>query len=260
MKRYMSDAVVVIDSFPQSVQKYSDDHAIVCVDIVRTTTTAITAVHTGRRCFPAATLDRAISLSNTLWADRPLLAGELGADDMVSFGVTNSPAAMAERDDVDRPLVLLSPASADLLREASKGLAVFLASLRNFRAAAQFLVGRYRKIAIIAAGSKDVFPEEDQLCCAWMANILAESGFRPGTRKTKDLIGRWKDASVEEIRGTKSAENLRNAGREGDLNFILSHVDDIDASFMIGEDEVLMIPRVFFEIDDLPAKTVGYAS
>ena len=44
---------VVIDYLPESVCRYRSEWAIVAVDVIRATTTAITAAATGRRCFPA---------------------------------------------------------------------------------------------------------------------------------------------------------------------------------------------------------------
>ena len=46
---------VVIDYLPESARRYRSGWAIVAVDVIRATTTAITAAATGRRCFPAPT-------------------------------------------------------------------------------------------------------------------------------------------------------------------------------------------------------------
>ena len=50
---------VVIDCFPESAARYREGHAIVAVDVIRATTTAITAVAGGRRCFPVPTVEAA---------------------------------------------------------------------------------------------------------------------------------------------------------------------------------------------------------
>ncbi len=258
MKKYMSDAMVVIDSYPQNAHKYKDDHAIICVDVIRSSTTAITAVAKGRRCFPAASLDEAIALSNAMADDRPLLVGELGGRTPNGFGIANSPSVVAKRDDVERPLILLSTTGTQLIQEASGGLVTFLACLRNITAAAEFLIGRYRKVAIIGAGTRNEFSEEDQICCAWMADILSRNGFKPATKKTSDLIKKWKGVPIEAFLGSRSVEFLRNSNQEEDLEFILSHVDDLDASFLVAENEVLMIPRVFYEQENSVASEAAW--
>ena len=47
---------VVIDCFPESVARYRSGYAVVAIDVVRATTTAITAVAMGRRCFAVPTI------------------------------------------------------------------------------------------------------------------------------------------------------------------------------------------------------------
>jgi len=250
MRRHKTEQIVVIDRFPQNIGKYRDDYAIVCIDVIRSTTTAVTAAASGRRCFPVPSLDRAIDLSNRMADERPLLAGETGEDKHASIGISNSPSMIANRKDIDRPLILLSPSGAELLRESAGGLVTFLACLRNFAAAAEVLAAHYSKVALIGAAHQAEFREEDQLCCAWIADLLVARGFKPATSNTNDLIARWKGVPVAELEKSPGAAFLRQTGQEEDLDFILSHVGDVDASFVMAEDEVLMIPRVFSFADD----------
>src|SRR5580698_10657034 len=95
---------VVIDSFPESVRKYRRGWAIVVVDVIRAATTAITAVMTGRRCFPAPTLEAALTIARGL--DNPLLAGDSRGTTPAVFEMENSPAQVAIRTDTHRPLIL----------------------------------------------------------------------------------------------------------------------------------------------------------
>ena len=70
------------------------------VDVIRSTTTAITAVERGHRCFVATTVDDAKRIATGL--SQPLLAGELHGRLISGFDVGNSPAAIAERTDAIR--------------------------------------------------------------------------------------------------------------------------------------------------------------
>src|SRR5690242_13683761 len=94
---------VVIDFFPQSVCRYRSGWAMVAVDVIRATTTAVTAAATGRRCFPAPTAEAAMAIAKGL--DNPLLAGESNGTMPVVFEIENSPAQLANRTDTHRPLV-----------------------------------------------------------------------------------------------------------------------------------------------------------
>lgn len=256
MKEHMNDALVVIDSFPRSVERYRDDYAIICVDIARSTTMAATAVTLGRRCFPVATLEEALSLANSMAHERPLLTGGLTGRMSNGFGMINSPAALAAREDLQRPLILLAPDGTTLIQQASSGLVCFVACLRNMTAAAEFLVGRYRKIAVLAAGWDNEVRAEDEFCCARIAEVLARNGYRPATRRTTEMIGKWKGKSPESALQGKTADLLRSLHQEEDLDFLSSHIDDIDAAFLVAEQELLIIPRVFYEDETGALNTV----
>ena len=65
---------VLIDCFPESAIRYRSGFAVVAIDVVRATTTAITAAASGRRCFPVPTLEKAFEIAARL--ENPLLVGE----------------------------------------------------------------------------------------------------------------------------------------------------------------------------------------
>src|SRR5215217_7039290 len=104
---------VVIDCFPESLVRYRNGYAIVGVDVIRATTTAVTGVALNRRCFPTPSLEAAFALATRL--NDPLLVGELGGNMPYGFDLTNSPAAMALQPDISRPMVLLSTSGTKVL-------------------------------------------------------------------------------------------------------------------------------------------------
>jgi 2-phosphosulfolactate phosphatase len=227
---------VVIDRFPESAARYRDGYAIVAVDVIRATTTALTAVALGRRCYPVATIEEAVAVAGRL--DRPLLVGELGGEMPFGFDLNNSPAALAARDD-DRPVVLLSTAGTQLLCAAGAGGGpVYAASLRNHSAQARRLF-EHERVAVIGAGSRNEFREEDQLCCAWIAAPLLRDGYAAESPETIELAERWREAPVESVAGGPSADYLRQSGQTDDLDFILAHVDDLDATFRLVGGELV---------------------
>src|SRR5437870_4870044 len=100
---------VVIDCFQSGAAAhqpavYQNGYAIVAIDVIRATTMAITAVALGRRCYPVTTVQHALKLAKQL--RHPILAGELGGNMPFGFDMSNSPAELAMRTDVDRPLIL----------------------------------------------------------------------------------------------------------------------------------------------------------
>src|SRR5262245_29159930 len=90
---------VSVCCFTGTKHEYVDNSAgVVAVDVIRATTTAITAISTGRKCHVAPTLEAAFATASRL--PSPLLAGELGGDMPDGFHMTNSPAQMAARRDI----------------------------------------------------------------------------------------------------------------------------------------------------------------
>lgn len=229
---------VVIDCFPGTVSRYSDDHRIVVVDVIRATTLAVTATATGRRCIVASSPDEAIAIRDRLGGG--ILAGELGGDLPDGFDMNNSPAELELRTDVDRPLIMVSTSGGPLMLEAGAvpgGADV--ACFRNFTAVARSLIGNHRKVAIIGAGSRGEFREEDQMCCAWIGGLLMEVGYAPETDGTREIIERWSGAPATACEISNSVGYLRRSDQLHDYDFIVSHVDDVDAACSVEGNEVV---------------------
>jgi len=231
---------VVIDCFPESASQYQDGHAIVAIDVIRAATTAVTAVAGGRRCFPVASFDAAMARKRTL--AEALLVGEIAGAMPFGFDLNNSPADLAARRDVARPIVLLSSSGTRLMDAARHADAAYVACFRNARALGRALAGRHARIAVIGAGSREEFRDEDQICCAWVASELVARGYRAADLRTRELIARWGTAPAGACAEGKSADYLRRSGQGHDLDFILTHVDDLDAVFAVSAGEVVMRP------------------
>jgi 2-phosphosulfolactate phosphatase len=221
---------VIIDCFPESAERYLTTHAIVAIDVIRATTTATTALALGRRVLPARTTDEASIIAATL--TNPLLAGELGGNTPYGFDLTNSPAQIAGRTDIERPMVLVSSSGTQLILTAAESRGVYLSCLRNYVAVAEHLKEYHTRVAIIGAGTRGQFRREDQIGCALVAECLLAAGYEPENQQTLQYVARWTsvspDARLEAIRDGRSADYLRRSGQEEDLEFVLAHVNDLE--------------------------------
>ena len=217
---------VIIDCFPESIESYLDGYVIVAIDVIRATTTAVTAVALGRKCYPVPSLEAAVPLAAKL--SNPLLVGELGGSMPYGFDLNNSPADMESRTDIHRPMILLTTSGTRVICGAQDWQAVYVACLRNYKAQIAYLVEHHPRVAVIGAGSRGQFREEDQLCCAWIAEGLLASGYEALDERTTAIIDQWSGVPVDAISRGASADYLRNSGQLRDLEFILAHVDDCD--------------------------------
>jgi 2-phosphosulfolactate phosphatase len=230
---------VVIDFLPDSVSRYRKECAIVVVDVIRATTTAITAAATGRRCFPVPSVEAALAIAREF--DNPLLAGESGGTMPGAFEIDNSPAQLADRTDIHRPLVLVSSSGTKAIHEAAGCEATYLACFRSHSALTGYLARHHARIALIGAGSKGEFREEDQICCAWIAAGLMTRGYPAANRETARIVNRWRDAPPRACLCSRSVDFLKRTGQLCDLNFILAHIDDLHQVFEVRDREVRVI-------------------
>lgn len=230
---------VAIDCFPESAWKYGEGWAVVVVDVIRATTSAVTIAATGRRCFTVESLKSAYALAARL--ECPLLVGELAGEMPAGFDMNNSPVELLALTDLERTAILLSTSGTRLIHEARQADARVLTCLRNWRSTAHWLAGRYDRIAVIGAGSRGEFREEDQLCCAWVGEALMEAGYA-ADKPTAAVVEQWRGAPVHACAEGNSAAYLRRSGQEKDLAFILAHVNDLQMAVVMRGNEVVGLP------------------
>lgn len=218
-------ATFIIDALPESARAHRTTHAIVAVDAFRATTTIVTALAAGRRVYPVSSVEEAHLIANGLAT--PLLAGELGGQRPDQFEFNNSPAALAEAGD-RRPLILLSSAGTLLLAIAAGGISTYVACFRNLTATAQYIAARHDRVAIIGAGTRGQRRMEDQMACAWIGARLMAADMSPEDSSTASEVAYWRDVPISAIEASPSADYLRDSGQHDDIEFVLSHVDDLD--------------------------------
>ena len=237
--RIVSRKSVAIDCLAESPHHYGEGCAVVVVDVIRSITVAATAVESGRRCFFAPSVEAALLLARRL--DSPLLVGEVGGNMPYGFDINNSPVEIESRRDISRPAILVSSSGLPLLYSLRNCNSVYVACLRNYGATVNHLVGRYSYVTVLGSPTRGEFREEDQLCCAWIAAGLVKAGYTPEDDKTIEIVNRWKDKPVKVCAEGKSAEYLRKSGQLRDLEFILRHVNDLDMTLVVRNDEITRI-------------------
>jgi 2-phosphosulfolactate phosphatase len=227
---------VIIRCFQDGLDGIPESYSLVAIDVIRATTTAVTAVALGRRCYPAPTLQAA----NELAAKLPdaLLVGEVGGIIPPGFHINNSPAELAARTD-KQPVIMLSSSGTQLINRIGNNSRAYIACFRNWKPTVRALDCEGRSVIVIGAGTRGRFREEDQMCAAWIASGLLEKGYVPGDLRTGEIIGRWRCAQPADFLISDSVSYLKRSNQTRDLDFILSHFDDIDSAFKIVGDQIV---------------------
>lgn len=176
--------------------------------------------------------------------DQPLLAGEFGGEVPAGFEANNSPADFARRTDIHRPAVLVSSSGTRVIHEAARCDATYLACFRCHSVLAGYLATRHAQVALIGAGTKGEFREEDQICCAWIACALIGLGYTAGSPLTVEVVRRWRRARPHACLCSRSVDFLKRTGQFRDLGFILAHIDDLNQVFEVRDGEVRAVHAV----------------
>lgn len=214
---------------------------IVGIDVIRATTTAVTAVDAGRRCFPVPSLEEAVPLAGRL--DNPLLVGELGGNMPYGFHLQNSPAEMARRSQLDRPVILLSSSGTGILAAAAARSRTYAACLRNARAQAERLVAAHDHVLLVAGEHRGQFREEDRLCCGRIAGALLAAGFEPRDALVEAIVKDWAEAPDDALMDSPSVRYLADTGQMHDAEFILAHIDDLESVYEMRSGELVLSER-----------------
>jgi 2-phosphosulfolactate phosphatase len=213
-----------------------DEHPVVIVsDVIRATTTATTAIDRANRCVPVATVSDAFTEA-TRWQDA-LLAGEQQGEAVHGFDYGNSPAAMDKI--TGRTIILLSSSGTPVLRAAREAKDVYVGCLRNAATTARIAASTKRDVLFLAACTRGEFRDEDRLLAGWTTRHLTASGYEIADTLTSEILDQWGNAPASAMLQSPSVAFLRSAGFEDDLEFILSHVDDLSYGVRFADGELV---------------------
>lgn len=220
------NSTVTIDCFPERAFLYKGYSALVVIDVIRATTTAVTAANAGMQIFPVASIKAGFKLAESI--PQALLAGEMDGLKPDGFAITNSPVEILEMSSLYPQAILLSSSGTRLILNAAGANPVYICCFRNLSAVADYLANRHKQIAILGAGSRGQFRREDKMGCAYLASRLFEHGFVPESDHIAAFVNHWAAFPPEEAAKGSSARYLLHSGQTRDLEFILSHIDDLE--------------------------------
>jgi phosphosulfolactate phosphohydrolase-like enzyme len=250
----MAKRVVRIDALPESAWRCSGYDAIVCVDVLLSATTIVTALAQGRRVFSAPSVGQAAWVHSRV--KDPLVVTDAldSSDAAVRYG---GPFWLATAGGKPGALLHVSPLS-EMMAVAVRRAKVFVACLRNLEATAKEVSLHHQRVVILGAGEAGEVCSEDQMAAAWLALRFHHRGFELEGRNTADEIGRWGTFDPSLVGLSRSAEHLRARGRGADVDFVLGHVDDVNVACAWADGELRDPAAARRRLqDDLPTPVGG---
>lgn len=199
---------------------------VLVVDVLRTTTTIITALGNGARAvLPASSAEDAIRLAQNLERDDVRLAGEQGFHPIEGFHFGNSPTAMTPDQVEGLTLVLTTTDGTPAILAAEGGSDVLLGAPVNFTAAAEAArraLDERGELIILCAGRAQRFAIEDAYVAGrFVREILpprgTEADIDDAAIAAQHLVRRYGERWKAAVGAGEVARTLQAAGYKADV-------------------------------------------
>lgn len=159
---------------PATPAELSQSTAVV-IDVLRATTTVVTALQHGAACvMPVAELDAARAMARRLQGRDVLLGGERGGEPIDGFDLGNSPGQYAGRSVAGKRIVFTTSHGTQAIEACRHASRVFIASFANLNAVVRTLAQTEGPVHLVCAGTDRRPSLEDSLCAAVIAGRLRE--------------------------------------------------------------------------------------
>jgi 2-phosphosulfolactate phosphatase len=204
--------------------------AAVVIDVIRATTTIVTAFRQGARSVsPVAGVDEARRARESV--PRALLAGERGGRCLPGFDLGNSPREFTPEAVRGRDIILTTSNGTKTLRAVQEGRSVAIGALLNRAAIGRWLLARAEDALIVCSGYEGVFSLEDAVCAGAVVDVLARGGaavtLGDGARASRVLWAHHAHDLPGLLRGTGWGRHIVEIGLGADLD-VCAQLDTTD--------------------------------
>ncbi len=200
---------------------------VLVVDILRASTTIVTALaNGGRAVIPAASAEDALKLAQNLERNEILLVGERRMEKIPGFALGNSPLEMTPETVAGKTLVMVTTNGTPALLAAEAGRPVIVGAAVNFTAAAQAAARAFEEageIIILCAGREKGFALEDAYAAGRFAQAIVPGKLRrrleinDAAIAARELVRRYGGNWASALNASAAARNLKALGFRGDL-------------------------------------------
>ncbi len=239
---------------PAELVGHSGRGTFVVVDVIRATSTVVTALENGARSvFPVRTADDAARLIQNLGREDVLLCGERKGLPIEGFDLGNSPQEFTDDRVAGKALVmtttngtaaLLSVAGLPLPKsgesDGERSRRVLIGAFLNLGAVADAVAGE-EQVTVVCAGKEGRFAMEDAVCAGALVARLGEAGADPelsdAARAAEVLSKRHMRRLASLFRKVAAGRAIMEIGLEDDLDFV-AQVDWYEAVPAFGDRKI----------------------
>lgn len=151
------------------------DRTVVALDVLRASSTIITALGNGaREVIPALTVESAMKIAGNLGPEQALLGGERNGRIIPGFDLGNSPAEYSGPKVQGRSIIFTSTNGSQAMVKARHAAELMIGAFINMSAVASLVRERPRDFVVLCSGRNGGFSLEDTVCAGMLIVRVAE--------------------------------------------------------------------------------------
>lgn len=164
--------------------KYQDkdikDKLVVVVDVLRATSTIITALSNGcKDIIPVTDIEDAVNMSRNYEKNSYLLCGERNIMAIEGFDLSNSPLEYTQEAVCGKTLLMTTTNGTRAIQKAGEGREVIIGSLLNAQAVADYIKSRDMDVVFACAGTDNNFSLDDIAAVGAIISCLVSGEDKP---------------------------------------------------------------------------------
>lgn len=196
------------------------DKTVVVIDVLRASSTIITALENGARAVvPVLTPDEAVTLKSRYDSENVLLGGERGGLKIQGFDLGNSPLEYKKEVVEGKTIVFTTTNGTNAIRLSGSADNLLIGAYLNLEAVVNKALELDKDILLLCAGRQNGFALEDAACAgAFCAAVLRVAQVRESdSAKASRMIAASFDSSLASFMASEHGQLLEKLGFNDDL-------------------------------------------
>ena len=201
-----------------------NDKAVVVIDVLRATSTIITALmHGAKQIIPVVDIKNAFDLKKQYSPGEVLLCGERDARIIPDFDLGNSPLEYTTEKVQGKTLIVSTTNGTKTIGAVGQAKELLLASFINAGAIAKQFQNQ-QEMVLFCSGTNGYFSIDDAFCAGYIASLIEKTTAIEACDLTRTLIIAWEN-SIEQyssiIKNCFHGKYLISKGFEQDVDYCL---------------------------------------
>lgn len=211
---------------PAAVEElYFSDKTVVVIDVLRATTTIVTALENGaKEIIPVHSIEFAMKASSSMFGGQTLIGGERNTKKIDGFNLGNSPLEYTTENIAGKSLILFTTNGSKAIVKTKYSKATLIGSFLNVQSIAEHLVNLNEEaVEIVCSGANGLFCIEDTVCAGLIVREICKMKpdvvLTDGARAAIDLSGLVMNDIYKMLVNSDHGKLLMANGFEKDITY-----------------------------------------